>query len=391
MQDLELQLNGLTTQQFLDEYWQKKPCLIRQGFPELEFPLSPDEVAGLALEAEVPSRILQETGDALGWSVRHGPFSEEDFSTLPPERWTLLITDLEKVLPEMQALIEPFRFIPDWRIDDLMISYAADQGSVGPHLDEYDVFLVQVQGKRQWQINNRRYTDDEYLPNPDLKLLSTFEAEQTWVLEPGDILYLPPNVAHHGIAQGECMTCSVGFRAPVYDDMLGSLADFLMDRPGTHPRYRDPNLKSTDRPGRIANSDLRQLRDGLKRILEIDDAAFAKWFGSYSTQAGLDWVEPLTRAIDDKELMIWLQAGHGLSRSTASRLAYVEQKNTLLFFADGQSWKLDSTHLAFIDRLCTQFDYDPVELLPALEQAPELTRLILELVNAGLLEMWEEA
>lgn len=387
MQDLELQLNGLTPQQFLDEYWQKKPCLIRQGFAQLDFPLSPDEVAGLALDPDVPSRILQETGDELGWSVRHGPFDEEAFSTLPAERWTLLITDLEKILPEMQALIEPFRFIPDWRIDDLMISYAADQGSVGPHLDEYDVFLIQVQGKRQWQINTRDYGADEYLPNPDLKLLAQFEAEETWLLEPGDILYLPPNVAHHGIAQGECMTCSVGFRAPAYNDMLGSLAEFLIQNPKAHRRYSDPGLQATRQPGKIDRRDLERMHDALTTLLQTDDAAFARWFGEYTTEPGLDWIEEPTEVIDDKELMIWLQAGHGLSRSSATRFAYIEQDSALLFFADGRSWPLPVTQLAFIDYLCSHYEYAPEDLLPGIEEEPALTQFILDLVNEGLIEM----
>jgi len=391
MQGLELQLNGLTPQQFLDEYWQKKPCLIRQGFPRLDFPLTPDEIAGLALEADVPSRILQETGDELGWSVRHGPFDEEHFSALPATRWTLLITDLEKVLPEMRALIEPFRFIPDWRIDDLMISYAADQGSVGPHLDEYDVFLIQVQGKRQWQINTREYGADDYLPNPDLKLLSCFEAEQTWVLEPGDILYLPPNIAHHGIAQGECMTCSVGFRAPAYDDMLGSLAEFLIQNPEAHRRYSDPGLQPTERPGRIDRKDLEHLQKALTSLLQTDDASFARWFGEYTTEPGLDWIETPAEVIDVKELMIWLQADHGLSRSSATRFAYIEQDDELFFFADGRSWCLAAAQLAFIDRLCRQYDYAPEDLLPAIEAVPALSQLILELVNEGLIEMMDDA
>jgi len=387
MQDLELQLNGLTPRQFLNEYWQKKPCLIRQGFADLEFPLSPDEVAGLALEPDVPSRILSEVGGDMGWTVRHGPFHEDDFRKLPDSHWTLLITDLEKILPEMQALIEPFRFIPDWRIDDLMISYATDQGSVGPHLDEYDVFLVQVQGRREWQIATRSYSEEDYLPNPDLKLLSRFEAEQTWVLEPGDILYLPPNIAHHGIARGECMTCSVGFRAPAYDDMLGSLTEILMHNPRAHRRYTDPHLKQTEHPGLILNSDLMRIKKELQTLLDTDNESFAKWFGEYTTEPGLDWIEAPDEVIDSNDLMIWLQTGNDLTRPTATRLAYIEHQHTLWFFADGSSWPLKVLHKDFVDLLCRKYRYEAQPLLDAIQADQAIAALLLDLINQGLIEL----
>ena len=170
-----------------------------------------------------------ERGGRTPWELRRGPFTEEDFLELPETHWTLLVSDVEKQAPDMAALIEPFRFVPDWRIDDLMISYAPEHGTVGPHVDDYDVFLLQALGQRRWQISTQPVDPDNFLPDTELRIMDEFEPVQDWVLEPGDLLYLPPKVAHHGVALGPCMTCSIGFRAPLHSDMVGRYVDFLME------------------------------------------------------------------------------------------------------------------------------------------------------------------
>lgn len=204
--DTPLQLlGGLTAREFLRDYWQRNPLLIRQAIPDFETPLSPDELAGLALEEEVESRIIA-PGEQGPWQLRQGPFKEEDFSTLPEREWTLLVQAVDQFVPEVAELVEPFKFLPSWRIDDVMISYAAPGGGVGPHYDNYDVFLLQGYGRRRWKIGQRCTSESPLQDNPDIKILAEFEQTDEWVLEPGDMLYLPPQLAHDGIAEDECMT-----------------------------------------------------------------------------------------------------------------------------------------------------------------------------------------
>src|SRR5690606_35155678 len=173
---------GMSAEEFLRDYWQKKPLLIRQAFPDFESPLSADELAGLSLEEEVESRIVLELG-ATPWELRHGPFTEDDYRTLPERDWTLLVQAVDQFVPEVAELLQAFRFLPSWRLDDVMISYAAPGGSVGPHFDSYDVFLLQTQGHRRWKIGQMCEADSPLLEHPDLRILSEFEQQQEWVLE----------------------------------------------------------------------------------------------------------------------------------------------------------------------------------------------------------------
>ncbi|MGJ8537754.1 MAG: cupin domain-containing protein, partial [Parasphingopyxis sp.] len=208
-----MHISNFNSEAFLRDYWQKQPLLIKNPWDSWENPLEPDELAGLACEAEVESRLIEQT-DA-SWAVEHGPLPEARFAALGPSRWTLLVQAVDHYVPEVAALIEPFRFVPNWRIDDVMVSCAADQGGVGPHFDQYDVFLIQGSGRRRWRIGGRCDETSPLLPHDDLRLLAEFEASDEWILEPGDILYVPPGIAHDGVAIGDnCMTYSVGVRAP---------------------------------------------------------------------------------------------------------------------------------------------------------------------------------
>jgi len=212
---------------FLRNYWQKRPLLMRAAVPLDCFTLAGDELAGLACEPEFESRMIIERSDG-NWQIRHGPFDEADFSDLPESNWTLLVQDVDKFLPEVARLIDGFDFVPAWRIDDIMISYASERGSVGPHTDDYDVFLMQAQGQRRWRISEKDYSDSALLPGLEQRILAHFETEQEWVLEPGDVLYLPPGVAHWGIAEGECMTYSLGFRTPNQQDLAADWFQHLV-------------------------------------------------------------------------------------------------------------------------------------------------------------------
>jgi 50S ribosomal protein L16 3-hydroxylase len=188
----------LTPAGFLREYWQKEPLLLRTAFPDFEPQLDPDDIAGLACDEHAESRLIAGSFAEGSWTLRHGPFDEGDFAALPARDWTLLVQDVEKHYPPLRRLLARFDFLPDWRIDDLMVSVAGPGGSVGPHVDQYDVFLLQAAGRRRWQI--ARSFDPALLPGCELNVLRRFEPELEWDLQPGDVLYLPPGVAHHGIA-----------------------------------------------------------------------------------------------------------------------------------------------------------------------------------------------
>lgn len=275
-------LEGLEPARFLSRYWQKKPALYRQILPGFESPLSPDELAGLACEQDVESRLVQ--GPPEGpWTMREGPFSEDDFAGLPERDWTLLVQDVDKHLPELARLLDSFDFLPRWRMDDLMISYAAEGGSVGPHLDSYDVFLLQARGTRRWAINTKpadltRRTDSE------LNVLARFEAEEEWTLEPGDMLYLPPGVAHFGIGGPDCMTFSVGLRAPDTGSMISDFSEFVTQQMPEDSRYADPNLTPEEGGPRLHPETIHRLRGLFGKLLDSSNEELADWFGRFITE-----------------------------------------------------------------------------------------------------------
>ena len=268
-------LGDLPVEVFLQDYWQQKPLLVRQAFPKFQSPLSPDELAGLACDTDT-ARLVLEKGGKTPWEVRHGPLRKKDFAKLPSSHWTLLVNDIEKLLPEFSEIIEPFRFIPDWRIDDLMISYAVDAGSVGPHVDAYDVFLLQAYGQRRWQISTAACTEDNFIPDLDLRIMQHFSAEQEWVLEPGDMLYLPPDLPHYGVAVGECMTYSIGFRAPSRADLLEDLLGYVLEQPAMQERFRDPKRVLQAEPSQLSDADLERLTDFVMDALP-NRAAIQAW------------------------------------------------------------------------------------------------------------------
>jgi 50S ribosomal protein L16 3-hydroxylase len=252
-------LNGLTAAQFLRRHWQKKPLLVRAGLPLFAPLVTRRDLQEMAGSADTESRLIVRKGGR--WQVTHGPFTRRDFARLPARNWTLLVQGVNHVLPEAQPLLAQFAFIPYARLDDLMVSYAPPGGGVGPHFDSYDVFLLQGEGRRRWQISNQR--DLALVPDAPLKILSRFRTGKEWTLEGGDMLYLPPRCAHDGVALDECITYSIGFRAPSAQDLCSRFLDFLQDRLDAPQLYADPDLKPTRHPAQI-NSRMTQ---GLLRLL----------------------------------------------------------------------------------------------------------------------------
>ena len=254
------QLNDFDRDAFVREYWQKKPCLLRNLIVDFESPVSPEELAGLACEEDVHCRLVVEHGDETPWQLRYGPFSESDFTALPETGYSLLVSECEKWLPELAELLDLFRFVPDWRIDDLMLSFAPAGGSVGPHVDEYDVFLLQAMGRRRWQYIEGRLSNPRLLPDLDLAILQEFEPERDEILSPGDVLYLPPGCAHHGVALERCMTYSIGFRAPDAVSTLESFALEIEQVGGNLARYTDPDLELDRHHAEITDAEIARFK-----------------------------------------------------------------------------------------------------------------------------------
>ncbi len=272
-------LGGLTPQQFLRDYWQKKPLLMRQAVPGFSGLLDPQQLVALACNADAQARIVtQQRGK---FDLRHAPFSKHDFAHLGSKKWTVLVQGVNHFLPAAAELIQRFNFIPHARLDDLMVSYAPKGGGVGPHFDIYDVFLLQGQGHRRWQISTQ--ADRTLIEGAPLRILKDFRVEQEWVLEPGDMLYLPPHCAHNGIAEDDCMTYSIGFRTPWYQELAEQFLVYLQDRIEIGGTYADPDLKLQKHPSEIGPDMLRQVAQQIGKI-RWDDGDIANFLGCYLSE-----------------------------------------------------------------------------------------------------------
>lgn len=279
---------GMPPARFLRDYWQKRPLLIRNAFPDFETPVQPEDLAGLACEERALSRILSHDRATDDWTVRSGPFREDEFPGMPDHDWTLLVQDVDKWDPEVRALLDHFDFLPRWRIDDVMISFAAPGGSVGAHIDQYDVFLLQAQGHRRWQIDaseamGRGLPSAEFRDGVAVKLLRSFHPTHDWVLGPGDMLYLPPNVPHHGVAEDACLTFSVGMRAPSAAELLGDFVDTLLAEADETVRYTDADLAPAKDPHEIDAEAMRRAIIGLNALRMNDPERLGDWFGRFMT------------------------------------------------------------------------------------------------------------
>ena len=381
-----MKLNNFDKKTFLRDYWQKKPLLIKSAFSDWHNPLEPDELAGLACEEEIESRLIAQLDQT--WKLEHGPFPESRFSKLGKKQWTLLVQAVDHYVPEVAELIEPFRFIPNWRIDDVMVSYAAAEGGVGPHFDQYDVFLIQGLGKRRWQVGQWCDHATELLPHDDLRLLANFEASDEWILEPGDILYVPPRVAHNGIAVGDdCMTYSIGFRAPSRSELIAHWCDHLLAEFQDDDRYSDPQLQQQNNPGEISGAAIAALHAMITEKM-ADKNAFARWYGQYSSTRkypDIDWQPEEPIEID--ELRECLADGFPLCRNPASRFSFTEQGSTTLLFVDGHCFECANETRTLAARLCAM---DGIEIDPNLLKSDAAMALIAALFNQGSLAFDED-
>ncbi|PID43576.1 MAG: transcription factor [Proteobacteria bacterium] len=367
---------------FLKEYWQKKPLLIRNAIPDFKSPVTKRNLFEMAGEEMVESRIILENHDNRAWQLDNGPFSSQKLSNMPKEKWTLLVQGLDHWVAEAADLLDHFRFIPNWRIDDIMASYAPHLGSVGPHYDQYDVFLVQAEGQRHWRVGQHCDENTPRLTGTPLRIIKEFEETDRWLLNPGDMLYLPPGVAHFGIAQGECITLSVGFRSPTDEEMINDYCYYVTERIRTPTHLKDANLSQQAECGEITADSLRNVKQILKDRL-LDDTSIARWFGSYiTTPKSEDIVIEAEQQISVANLQELLVKSEHLYWNEGSRFSFILDPDHIYLFADGVEFRMEKSLSTILKRLCAGRKTAVSALSSALTN-PAFLSLLVELYNQG--------
>lgn len=377
---------SISPDDFLRDYWQKKPLLIRNAIPGFTSPLEPEELAGLACEEDVTARLILEHGGAYPWEMRYGPFDPDDFAALPETHWTLLVQEVDRLVPDVADVLDAFRFLPNWRLDDVQISFAPQGGNAGAHIDNYDVFLLQGRGHRRWQISTEPigHAAETYVPDLDVRLLENFEADEEWVLGPGDMIYLPPRVPHYGVALDDCMTYSIGLRAPSHADIATAFFAHAADLVDPAARYADPGLQRPENPGHITAEALTRIRAVLHDLVD-DTEAVNDWFGRYITEPRRMPLFALEDPFTPDELLDALYDEARLRCSAVADFAYTADDDTRpILYAGGHAFRLDPD-LAFAAPLLTGPEVLTADTLADhLENAAFLT-LLTNLVNEGCL------
>ena len=346
-----LNFNDISKEEFLTNYWQKKPLVIRNAIQQFENFLTADDLAGLSMEEEIESRLVFETPDrAPFWSLKQGPFTENDFKNLPETHWTLLVQGVDRFIPEVAVLLEHFDFIPSWRMDDVMISYAVKDGSVGPHYDNYDVFLYQAQGRRKWLLTTKNCVENNYQSGVDLRIMKHFAVENEFILEEGDMLYLPPHVGHHGVSlTTDCMTYSFGYRSYQGQELLDSFAEHLASKQRPPVLYKDPIWLPVAGKSEVPEEAWLQAKKTMQTILD-DEALLKDWFGAFATMLDnhAESILPECSPEDDYGDLTTFKAelleSHGLLRHSVCRFAYIKQKQApaLMLYVNGCAWETDN-------------------------------------------------
>lgn len=382
------QLGSMDTQTFLRDYWQQKPCVIRGVFKGMPPVVSPDELAGLACEEEVESRLLITDPQSGQFELLHGPFEEEKFGQLPSSHWSLLIQGVDLWSPEAADFVEQFRFIPNWRLDDLMISYSTPQGGVGPHYDNYDVFIIQAQGRRRWEIGGQYLEHQtEFLAGQPVRILKHWQPEQSWELEPGDMIYIPPRVGHNGVAlSDDCVNYSVGYRAQHASEMLQHFAGYCANHCPDELRFADSQKELRQHSGEIQDEDLHQVKNLLQQLLDDPDR-LQRWWGEYVTEPknpepGNSPESSLNNAGEPIKQLI--QHCDLIRRAEGIRFAFNRNDKGGCLYIAGQSFDLDATEVALAELLCDQNQYRSEQIADWLNN-PTANALLMKLFNAELL------
>ena len=376
----QLKINNLCEQEFLNQYWQKKPLLIKQGFTDFQDPIEAEELAGLAMEESIESRIV--TNHNNDWQAYQGPF--EDFEKLTEQHATLLVQAVDHWHSDAAQLLQPFRFIPNWRIDDLMISYSTPKGGVGPHLDQYDVFIIQGEGKRHWRVGLPDPTVKQFAQNKKLLQVEQFEAVIDCILEPGDILYIPPGCPHEGYAIENALNYSVGFRAPNQQDLFSSFADHVIDTDSGQKRYTDHTLALRDSKGELLQSETDKVKTLMQALLNNDEL-FKHWLGNTLSQAKHEMdLAPLEEPINCEQMSDFIaNNAEEFERLGGVRAIYQQLEDTLLLSINGENYPLPLCDLNAV-KLLTDHDYVNTDDLNAAQPSLVFIQTFTTLVNEGL-------
>ena len=337
-------LGKTSVNDFLKNYWQKKPLLIKNAIPNFVSPITESDLFTIAQNEEVVSRLIEHKQGI--WQVKYGPFKKSDLPKKTNIPWTILVQNINHYFPFAESFLNLFKFIPYARLDDLMISYATKKGSVGPHFDSYDVFLFQAQGAREWKISDqKKFTLDK---KSSIKIITNFKSKNSWVLKPGDMLYLPPNIGHWGISQSDdCVTYSIGFRAPGTFEIQSKFLDFIQDHLITNENeiYKDPNLTPQKNPAEISSNMTKAMRNIVDR-LRWDKSSINHFIGQLLS-------EPIENSIFETRKPLSLKA---FEKSIVHKTLRLNSKTRMLFiknnfYINGEFIKIDKKYTSFLKQL----------------------------------------
>ena len=379
-----IQFDEVSLQNFLAEYWQKKPLVFRQAFSTPAFVIPANELAGLSLEDDIESRIVIATPDkAPYWHLKKGPFTKKDFKQLPETAWTLLVQGVDRFVPEIAVLFEHFNSIPQWRVDDLMISYAAKHGSVGPHYDNYDVFLYQAKGARKWSLTTKDCNENNAMPNVPLRLMQHFDIEEEYILAEGDMLYLPPHVGHYGVAvSDECITYSFGYRSYVNRELWEHFGDYYAEQNKAVRPYKAPEWHTSNQSSELSKAALINAKSLMQEMLD-DEIVLSSWFGCFVTQLDpqAEALLPLPHKKTLKVFMSKLNISKGLMRHPCCRFAYYYDTDTqkIDLFINGTAWNASGVSVELVQLVANQ------RMLALAELQPWLSN---EMNQAFLYQLW---
>ena len=337
-------LGKISVNDFLKNYWQKKPLLIKNAIANFVSPITEKDLFTIAQNKEAVSRLIEHKQGV--WQVKYGPFKKSDLPKKPNIPWTILVQNINHYISFAESFLNLFKFIPYARLDDLMISYATKKGSVGPHFDSYDVFLFQAKGVREWKISDqKKFTLDK---KSSIKIIANFKSKNSWILKPGDMLYLPPNIAHWGVSQSDdCLTYSIGFRAPGTFEIQSKFLDFIQDHLITDVNeiYKDPNLTLQKNPAEISLNMTKAIQRIVNR-LRWDKSSINHFIGQFLS-------EPIESSLFQARKPLNLKAFEKILISKTLRL---NSKTRMLFiknnfYINGEYIKIDKKYASFLKRL----------------------------------------
>lgn len=377
--------SDLLVEQFLQDFWQQRPLVIRQAYQQLPA-FDWNAMQRLAADDMRESRLIE--GSGRDWQLTHGPFAPSDFDQLPANDWTLLVQDVDKFNAELAALLTDFDFVPDWRLDDIMVSYAAPGGSVGPHTDAYDVFLLQATGHRRWQISSAPAEQPLWIADCDLRIMENFQPDETFVLGPGDMLYLPPHYAHHGVAEDFCMTYSVGFRAPSGQELLDAVLVKLLETEQGEQRFRDPALLPAAHTSEIPPAAMESFRKLLNTTFESAEPLLQEVIGELVTAVKPSLEEAIENTLPEDEVRRADLEKHFsedgmLIRNRLVRMAWsINDEGFVQVFYAGQSARLPTDCLTAAQSMCEKKQLSPADWT-IISQSEAAAGLLVMLVDEG--------